>query len=216
MRKVFLFCLVLLFSGCGIHYEGDNRLMVSGKVIDRNGNSISNIEVITNVSNGNGWGSSDDDIGIDLTDNQGNFTMLFPKPKGEIEYSIQFHDDNGLYQEKRFMNIFYEDFSNLGYNLGEVKLYKKEDLVNLILYFSTENSSKQIRILNLMGETSDDMVWVNPLDDNYYYPQYFYQVIKNQTITVEYSLSDYSNNQTTIHTENIEIGEENLSYTIIY
>lgn len=216
MKKISFLCFVLLLLSCDIQYEGKNRLMVSGKVIDKNGNPISNIEVITNVSNGSGWGSRNDDIGIDLTDSQGNFTMLFPKPKGKIEYSIQFYEDNELYQEKKFVNILYEDFSNLSFHLGEVKLYKNEDIINLNLDFSTENYSKEIRDLNLIGETSDDIVWVNLPDDNYSYPQYFFQVIKNQTLTIEYNVYDYSNNQTTFHTENIEIGEEDLFYTITY
>lgn len=168
------------------------------------------------MSNGNEWGSRSEDIGIDITDIQGNFTMFFPKPKGEIAYSVQFRDYDELYQDKRFVNIFFEDFSNLEYNLQEVKLYKKEDIVNLQLNFSTENFSKEIRDLNLIGEASNDMVWVNPLDDDNYYTQYFYQVIKNQTITIEYNVYDYSNHQTTIHTETIYIADEDLSYIITY
>ncbi len=216
MKKIYILCFSLLMLSCDIQYEGDNRLMIRGKVIDKEGNPISNLEVITNVSNGNGWGSRSEDIGIDITDIQGSFTMFFPKPKGEIAYSVQFRDYDELYQDKRFVNIFFEDFSNLEYNLQEVKLYKKEDIVNLQLNFSTENFSKEIRDLNLIGEASNDMVWVNPLDDDNYYTQYFYQVIKNQTITIEYNVYDYSNHQTTIHTETIYIADEDLSYIITY
>ncbi len=218
MKKIYFFCFALLLSGCTIQYDGSNRLLVSGKIIDKNGNPISNIEVITNVSNGSGWGNSNDDIGIDLTDSQGNFMMFFPKPKrDDLQYSIQFQGYDGIYQEKRFMNVLYEDFSNLEYNLDVIKLYKQEEIINLELYFASENYSKQIADIHLIGEISNNEVWVNlPNEDNYYYPQNFYQVVKNQVITVEYSVYNSSNNQTTYHTESIEIGEEDLSYTINY
>ena len=214
-RTVFLLILFIL-SGCDIQYQGDTRLLVTGKVVDRDGSPISGIDVITNVSRGYGFGGRNDDIGITSTDDQGVFTMLFPKPKGEIDYTIHFLSTEN-YQEKRFVNIFYEDFTDYAFRVGEVSLFKNDDIVNLDFSFNQINSQNSITELNVIGMLADYWVWVNPNDEhqnNVYYRRH--QVAKNQTLVLEYIVHDFTNNQNTTHTETIEIGEQNVTHTITY
>jgi hypothetical protein len=212
---VFLFLLFIL-AGCDIQYQGDTRLLVTGKVIDRNGSPISGMDVITKVSMGTGFGSRKDNIGIASTDHQGVFTMLFPKPKGEIDYTIHFLSTEN-YQEKRFVNIFYEDFTDYAFRMGETTLYKNDDIVNLDLSFNQINQQNNITELNVIGMLADYVVWVNPIDDHQNYVYYRqHQVAKNQTIVLEYVVHDFTNNQNTSHTETIEIGEQNVTHTITY
>jgi hypothetical protein len=212
---VFLFLLFIL-SGCDIQYQGDTRLLVTGKVVDRDGSPISGMDVITKVSLGYGFGNSKDDIGITSTNDQGVFTMLFPKPKGKVEYTIHFLSTEN-FQDKRFVNIFYENFTEYAFRLGETTLHKNDDIVNLNFSFNQINPQNSITELNVIGMLADYRVWVNPGDEhenNIYYRHH--QVAKNQILVLEYIVHDFTNNQNTSHTETIEIGEQNVTYTITY
>lgn len=208
--------MLFILSGCDIQYQGDTRLLVTGKVVDRDGSPISGVDVITNVSLGYGFGGRNEDIGITSTDDQGVFTMLFPKPKGEIDYTIHFLSTEN-YQEKRFVNIFYEDFTDYAFRVGEVSLFKNDDIVNLDFSFNQINPQNNITELNVIGMLADYRVWVNPIDEhqnNIYYRQH--EVAKNQTLVLEYIVHNFTNNQNTTHTETIEIGEQNVTHTITY
>src|SRR5690606_38184628 len=142
-------------------YQGDTRLLVTGKVVDREGSPISGMDVITKVSLGYGLGSREDDIGITTTDDQGVFIMLFPKPKGKIDYTIYFLSTEN-YQEKRFVNIFYEDFTDYAFRLDQTTLYKNDDIVSLNFSFNQINPQNSITELNVIGMLADYRVWVNP------------------------------------------------------
>ncbi|MEX2350420.1 MAG: hypothetical protein WD554_06030 [Flavobacteriaceae bacterium] len=214
-NSVFIF-LVFILSSCDIQYEGNTRLLVTGEVVGRNGSPLSGVDVIAKISQGSGFGSRKENIGITTTDEQGVFKMLFPKPKGEIDYTIHFLSAEN-YQEKRFVNIFYEDFNDYAYRMGETTLYKNDDIVNLDFSFNQINPQNNITELNVIGMLADYLVWVNPNDEqqNYvYYSQY--QVAKNQTLVLEYIVHDFINNQNTSHSETIVIEEQNVTYTITY
>ncbi len=213
MRYLVGMLILLMTSGgsCSdIDYDGENRLMIKGKVVDKNGNPIQGINVETEV-----YGAEidvrSDIISFTQTGSDGSFVMLFPEPEKGIRFSIKLVDDNEVFHYKTYKGIKKEDFQQLGYNLGEIQLFEPNDLVDLEILFQ-DNVNKKVTDLKLTGSVAGEY-YVNPPHENWYY-SYNIKAVKNQTITVNYKVR--FNNQITNHTENIIIGEENLTYTLNY
>lgn len=206
--------IILMTSGgsCStIDYNGENRLMVKGKVIDKNGNPIQGIDVETEVY-GTEIDVRSDIISFVKTSSDGSFVMLFPEPEKGTRFSIELADDNGVFHYKTYTGIKKENFFDLGYNLGEIQLFEPNDLVDLNINFQNYSNVK-VTDLKLVGGVAGTY-YINPPNEWYY--SYNVRAVKNQTITVEYKVRNYSNNQITNHTENIAVGEENLTYTLNY
>lgn len=57
-----------------------------------------------------------------------------------------------------------------------------------------------------------------PNDDNYYYPENSFEVLKNQNFNIIYKVRDHSTNPTTLtdHSVNVSIGSESLTYELEY
>lgn len=212
MKNFYLLLFALIFIGCEIEYDGENRLVIEGKVIDKNGNPIRGISVETEVY-GAEIDVKSDIISFTETNSDGNFVMLFPKPKGGTRFRVKLVDDNEEFHYKTYIGIKKENFYNLGYNLGEIQLFESSDLVSLEINFQS-NTNKKVTDLKLIGGVAGEY-YVNPPNE-WYYSYNSVQVVKNQMITVEYKVRNYDNNHITIHTENITIGEENLTYTLNY
>lgn len=214
MKYLFgLMCFFMMSSNnsCSdIDYNGKTRLMVKGKVTDKNGNPLQRIDVETEVY-GVEISVSSDVISVTKTDANGDFVMLFPEPESGTRFRVKLVDENEVFYHKTYNNIKRENFLDLEYNLREIHLFEPVDLVNLSIRFQT-NSSNRINQSKIIGSIAGDYN-VNP-DENWFY-EHNVLAVKNQVITVEYTVRDY-NNQITNHTQNIEIGTENLTYTINY
>ena len=217
-----IFCLLIasLLSGCGIDYEGSTKYIFKGRITDRNGQPIPDIEVATFVYNSN----AEDIIGRDRTDSNGNYLMIFPKARN-VETSLYINspyngnDGNAEYSGTVVIGIGQESIENYAINFGTTTLFRNDDAVNLrINLVSISNRSIiKIRPLGLVqyNEIEYDPEYFGTVDpeDHYYDPfnRLDYVVAKNQDLVIKYVLQD-----NTVHEVHVPVGAEDLTYNLEY
>lgn len=214
MKKILLFSLFVLLAGCGLQYDGDERFLITGRLVNQDNAPLSNNKVELFVYGGNS-NNDNDLISFDETDENGVFKMVFPRPINADEIELICNKNTSIYQEKSFLNIKNTNFTDFKFNLNTIKLFKREDISKLEITLNQVNSSKVIKQFKLIGNLARTEVYVNPLDqtDQYPYFESFYseEVMKNQTIIAEYVVYDYATNQAQTLQQNIVVGSNNTT-----
>lgn len=199
--KNYCFLFLLFFVSCQIEYTGDERLVIKGNLIDENNKPLANCKVETCVYKEGGAipfllyiPEEKNLISYTTTDENGNYTMVFPKPSNEsgMVVSVVSMENN---QEKYFWNIQKNNFVNYTLNLNSTKIYKKSSISNLVIKLNQiDDSSNEIQYIKLIGTFPEHYVFVNPLNDdivNSFRYEYQESVIKNQSLTVRYEIFNY-------------------------
>ncbi|MEN2412504.1 hypothetical protein [Flavobacterium mesophilum] len=230
MTKLLLFFFTILICySCEIQYDGGTRLVVEGQLVSRNGNPIPNKRIeITNYSDGTYTPS--DLISFTKTDSEGKFRMIFPAPKGDDitittelngynfddEYST-LNNTTG-FQNKR-IDALRKNFTNYKLDLNKVTLFKNEEITELQIILNKTSTNKQITALHVDGIAAEDYIDLNYKNENQQNLQTQFSVIKNQNITLSYTIADYSDPTkvvTTNHEANIAINSDKVIHAITY
>ena len=217
LRTLFIFCCCGILAGCGIDYDGKTKLIFEGRVIDRQGNPIENIEVFTTISDGN----TTDKIGVDATDENGNYRMIFPGADEDVVFRIHFNqkeyapDEVLSWSSASIFNIGQDEVKDNDYliNFGETQLYPVAESVQLTLQVS-ENLEHYVEFISFEGLVDDNNTNYNfPEPSQDYYDYYDYEttfnVAKNQVLILKYIMDGGQ-----VHEVQIPVGEESLTYTI--
>lgn len=216
MKKIFFFALGMLYLNCTtIQYDVSTRLIFEGRVIDRQGNSISNNDIEAWIKNSNDI----DLIGFTETKSNGTFELVIPSPKNETDFEIKVKG-NSIFRKKNYVNIFRSDFQDYYFNLGEIVLLEIEDISELIITLNQTNPENTITNIEVTGIIADQTIWVNPNEDDYpeyYYETYYRQVAKNQTLNLFYEVRNMNTGQISEFNENINVvSDDTTSYVINY
>ena len=92
MKQIALiFCILFLATSCEIQYDGETKIAVTGKLIDQNGNPIPNKNVDITIYSDDMYTPSDL-ISFGKSDQNGNFTLIFPAPKVDYKFSISINN----------------------------------------------------------------------------------------------------------------------------
>lgn len=217
MYKAFqLFCCGILLSGCGINYDGSTKHIFEGRVTDAEGNPISNVEVYTEVSDGH-WS---DKIGVDVTDANGNYRMIFPGADEDVVFRIMFNQKNYAPDEVRYWssssiyNILQNHLKDSDYliNFGETRLYPVSESVQLTIQISENISEYMVEQIAVYGLVDNNALNYNfgtpPTEFPDYGYQTFYNVAKNQVLTIKYIISSQT------YEAQIPVGDEPVTYII--
>lgn len=220
MKKIIiLICLVLTFSSCEIQYDGETRIVVEGQLIDKDGNSLSNKKIEINAL-GDGYIATDL-ISYTNTDQNGKFSLAFPSPKTDnlLMISINENEKNEL-QYKQIIALK-KNFKNYKLNLNQVILYQETAITQLQLILKNTTTSKQLTDIKIEGLQANYYTDLNPIIATGNYtppPQTVFDVLKNQNITLSYTVIDYSGSTAVItkYNENITINTEKVTHIITY
>lgn len=221
MKKLAFYAIALLCLNCTIEYDGDTRFVVEGQLTDRNENPISNHAVQVWVhTEQEGYGSDRDLISFTRTNGFGEFKMAFPRAKGNIYYNIKMLDGSDTYQNKTVSRIKAKNFKDYTFTSDSpLTLLKTDDIAELNLTLNAINPENQIIDLSLDGILADRVIYVNPPNNPvpYYGDNYYQNVAKNQTLTVNYDVRDNNTQAINSYQETIVItNEDTLEYTIDY
>ena len=94
-RITLLIYLLFLVTSCEIQYDGETKIAVTGKIIDENGKPLSGKDIQIIVQGDGGLFSANSDlISFGESDQNGNFTLIFPTPQGEYNFSISINNPN--------------------------------------------------------------------------------------------------------------------------
>lgn len=221
MKQIALFfCILFLVTSCEIQYDGETKIVLMGKLIDENGNSLSGKEIEVTVEGGGFLLSpSDDLISYGTSDQNGNFTLLFPAPKEDNSISISINDI--INQPNEFQSKTYiatkNNFENYKLDLNKITLYKQESITTLRLILNNTSTSKQLNDITIEGKMPNSWINLNPIPNTPHYLETYYGIIKNQNVILKYTVVDYSNSATpTNYNVSIPINNDAVTYTITY
>lgn len=222
MKQIALiFCVLFFLTSCEIQYDGETKMVVTGKLIDENGNSLPEKEIEITISGGEFLLSPGDDlISYGKSDLNGNFTLIFPAPKNRNSIYISINNLINQPDELQVKEIIAskENFENYKLDFKNITLYKKESITTLSIILNQTSTGKQLKDIQIEGKQPNSYIDLAPIKNNpnYYLEQYF-QVIKNQTVTLKYTVVDFSNALTpTTYSVLIPINNDAATYTITY
>ena len=209
MKKIIILLIVSLSVSCTLQYDGETRLIVEGNLKDRAGNPLAGKSTFVRLSNG----SDDDIISNTVSDNNGHFLMIFPAPDSQNDDIGIFLGGDSTYQSKYLTKLHTNDFTNYRYTVDEI-FYKSEDITQLNVIPNRTNSTMHLTSISIVGlqtfvERNFDEIYS---DDQ---PKSFY-VIKDQNLTLHYTIYNESTEVSTDYTENITINNSNVDYQITY
>jgi hypothetical protein len=219
MKKVNILILSLfLFQSCGIQYDGQEKLEIVGKLVDKNGIGIANEKVNVKVGEG-GYelfgGTSLETISYGNTNSEGKFQFVIPSPIGERSLSLDFGNN---YNSDKTIFFKKSNFINYKLDLNKIVYYNNSDITNLQIILNYTNSNKQVSDIKVEGIVNEPIINLNPEPINEIYNSIlFFSVIKNQNIVLKYKIKDFSNNGSIQEfSETISIIESSINFTITY
>lgn len=221
MKQIALiFCILFLATSCEIQYDGETKMVVTGKLIDENGNSLPEKDIEITVEGGGFLLSPADDlISYGKSDQNGNFTFIFPAPKNGNRIYISINDiinQHNEFQSKTYI-VTENNLENYKLDLKNITLYKNESITTLKLLLNQTSTKKHLTDIKIEGKQPNSFVYFNPLPNNSDYLVDFYGVIKNQIVVLKYTVIDYSNSATpTNYSISIPIANDAVTYTITY
>ena len=162
--------------------------------------------------------SETNNIGKTNTNNNGEYTMVIPKPENNFtEIIVVTNATSTDYNKKQFRNIQLNNFDNFELNLPISKLYNQSELSTLNITINQVTQNVELRDITLLGTVINEIEYINMPENFSFYNQLESIVKKNQTIILRYTLFNYSTNITSIIEENVVINDENLvSFTLNY
>ena len=183
--------------------------------------AIANRFVDIGVYNGPSYGPyAQDIISAGQTDMNGAFQLIIPAPQGiNNNMSIRINPNTTDYQYKEFALIQRKDFTDYRFNVNDVILYRQESISNLIVITQQDNQMHEINVVKIDGLQSDETVFINSNVLDYIDYVYSFSVVKNQTVTLNYSVTDYTPNnpQTTNYSIPVAINTDaQTNFTINY
>lgn len=210
MKKIICFLTLFLLLSCEIQYEGKRRFVAETTITDRDGNPLEGITI--EVEDG------DDNISYNNTDKNGYSIQMFPSRDRGGSFSININPDGNVYQSKAISNIKESDFADFRFNLGTVTLFKNSDLTNFYIELERVNENTRLESLEINAITSESHIDYHEPEEEYFYPETYFDVLKNQNFTLFYSVRNFDTSPSTLieYSVNISIGNVPLIYELEY
>lgn len=222
MKKILIVLFVLLTS-CGIEYDGGTKIVVKGKITTSDNLPLENQEVNLYVSRDDAYipflyysPSETNFIGKTLTNRNGEYTIVIPKPTNNFsEIIVETNSNSNNLNRKQFRNIQNSNFTNFELILPNSILFNKSDLTILSIELNNVNPENELKKIELIGILPNEIEFINSLENEEYFFDFNRLVKKNQTIVLRYTVFNYNTNATTIQDENIIIdGSNEITYTL--
>lgn len=213
--KYFLLIVVLFcFWSCDIQYDGETKLQISGKLIDKSGNQLSGKNISINVTDDGSLNSgfSEDLISYGVSDENGLFTFLIPAPFNDNQISLTINgasllEKSFLFKKKNFKN-FKLDFQN-------ILLTYKSEITNLKIILKKVSTNKEIFDISIEANQYQKIIALNSDLIAYQLDGFLdYVIFKNQNVVLNYKIRE--NNIITNFSENILISDLEVEKTITY
>lgn len=215
MKKLVLLFILFAFNSCEIQYDGETKLQVSGKLVDKSGNQLSGkkIDILVRQT-GSSFTSAyiEDLITFGISDNNGLFTFLIPSPVQDNEIIIKLNESNFL---EKTISFNKSNFKNYKLDFQNLLLTNKNEVTNLKIILKKESTNKSITDIKIEAIQYQENTNLNNnvVDEN---NEFFlkYTIFKNQTVILKYKIEE--NLVITNFSEEIIIGENQVIKTITY
>ena len=228
IKKLTLFIIAVCLASCNnIDYDGETRLVIEGNLRDETGAALANqqMEIIIQERNYEDQYTDQDQISYGSSDANGNFQFVIPAPKGDnnfVDINVYINNGNSVYQFKGVRAIRKSNFTNYKYSLKDLTIYKNDAIADLTIQLNPATDNRVLTALDIDGIRADTYIDINPLPEDdtpgFDYENIF-KVAKNQTVTLNYTVTDYSNPGTPVSTnfsEPIVVTTANVNYILNY
>lgn len=218
-RITLILCILFSLISCEIQYDGETKIVVTGKIVGENDIPLSEKDIEVTISGGGFITPSSDLISFGKSDQNGNFTLIFPAPKDDYQIFISINDiinQASEFQSKTYITTK-NNFENYKLDLNKITLFSQESITTLRLILNQTSTNKQLKDIKIEGKQPNSYVYLDPVQNNSDYLVNFYGVVKNQTIVLKYTVIDYSNSANpTNYSILIPINNDAVTYTITY
>lgn len=215
MRNYIIYLFALIFYSCDIPYDLETRYIFETKIVDSNGDAISNKELKVYVSTEN----KGETISKAMSNQEGFIRIIFPKPDLEAyTFSIiSENDDTTGFLEKNILNIKQEDFIDYKLVIEDIKLMKYNELTNLYIELNQVNQNNILKKVEIVGEVYNPNEYYNPIVNlDYYDIATYFLLHKNQNFNLKYTVYNtltMLEDQTIL---NLTIANQPVTYTLNY
>lgn len=219
MKKIALLFVLILTYSCGLNYDGETRLVFETRITDHDNNPIAGKYVQIQVfENAVYDGSVDNVISDGFTDANGNIRLIFPSPPANARMTVHYSDDP-VFQQKHISNISIYDFRNYKLDLSSIQLYRMDEITTFDVSLNHTGNQTDLGPITIDAVhpdyNFDFSTQAAPTLENYFYDT---KVIKNQNVTVHYTVIDYNTTPSTItnYSDIVPVGNNPVDYTITY
>lgn len=194
----------------------ETRYIIETKLVDSNGNAISNekLEVYVDTEN------SGETISSSISDENGFIRIIFPKPDlTNFSFTlVKNNNSNTGYLIKQINNIKEDDFIDYKLVLDEIKLVKFDELTDFAIIINQTSQDKELRKIDIIGQVYNQYEYLNPIQtpNNFYELQTYFNLLKNQSFTLRYYVYNYTTMLLEENNVNLNIAEQPLNYTLTY
>ncbi len=222
-RIILLFLTAAATSACSdIYYESETRLIVEGRLVDKDGQPVPAQYIDVMVTESDIDGQSSNIISFGHSDASGNFRFAIPAPRNTENFiNVRINpNDDPPYQTKQFLRIGRHNFNQYRFNLNTVTIYKRSEIASLGVTTERTDDMHYLEKLTVEGIRADSYVAIVPEQMDYIPDYYQFEVAKDQTVNLKYTIADFSDPNHPVRTDyNIPIAignNESYSYTLTY
>jgi hypothetical protein len=229
MKGLFFLLSILLFGAC-ISYDGNSRLMVEGRLLDREGNPIPNLPVTVLAQKAGIYipfvfyiPDVNNNVNQQLTDSDGRFKMLFPEPINADEIVIAANRStrkfpaNEKVNSRTIFNIQVSNFFRNTLSLGNLELFDVSETIELTIEMkpAAPGDGKGVR-LRFEGLSLDQQDDFNRTMSGYIFPEVYQRlsVATNQVGAIYYDVVDLNGNVLYSNSRIVQIAEAPLTIEI--
>lgn len=229
MRILITLVSILLMSAC-ISYDGTTRLMIEGRITDRDGNPIEGMGLSVRAQKAGFFipfvffiPDARNTINQMKTDSEGRFRMLFPRPidADDIVLLINEQNDGSIptFNQRSIFNIQPDDFRDYTIDFGSLEMFNVNETTFLTIDIQPEipGRFRGIRLrLDALRQLQQDDYGRNLSDEIYTAFSGEIAVARNQVAAFYYDVLDRDSSLVSSNVRLITIGESPLTYEIRY
>jgi hypothetical protein len=229
MKGLLFLTSILLLSAC-ITYDGNSRLMVEGRLLDREGNPIPDIPVTVLAQKAGIYipfvfyiPDVNNNVNQQLTDSDGRFKMLFPEPIDADEIIVAVnrptlkYPSNDKINSRTIFNVQVSNFRQNALSLGELELFDVDQTTDLTIEMKpsspADRKGVRLRFEGLTRNQEDDF---NRTMSGYIFSEVYQRlsVATNQVGAIYYDVVDFNDNVLYSSSRIIQIGEAPVTIEI--
>ena len=202
--------LFIISFSCNGPYEGESIITLKASLTDINNQPVANQKCyIGAINNSDDFDSStynkiSNEYGII------EFKMFAPVQAGSLNLR-----ESSEFLPVSIGNLNRSDFNNVVWDLGNITLFKSDEIIPFTIFLNASSTDKIIEIIEVNAVKYESHIkFFN--EEFYYESQMIYQLKKNQNFEVFYQIKNMNTNEIETFTIELSAEEDPIEYTITY
>lgn len=210
MKKIILPLLFIILFSCSIPYEGESIITLKASLTDTNNQPIPNQKCYISAYDGS---DVEDFSAYQKSSNENGiieFKMFAPVQVGGLHLR-----ESSEFLPVSIDNLNRADFNNVVWDLGNITLFKSDEIIPFTLFINASSNNKILEIVEVNAIKYESRINFF-IEEFYYESQMIYELKKNQNFEVFYQIKNTNTNEIETFTVQLAIEEDPIEYTITY